>query len=314
MASGSSIWRRSPILPWWSRRSPGWWGARAAGAAFLAALTTFLGARSVLLVVDNLEQLLAAAADLDALLAGDLKLTVLATSREPLPTAPGAGGRGAAPAGARRGSCVLDRRQPDGDARHPIVRGACSGRGRELRAVAGQCGGRRRAEPPPGGAAPGGGAGGRPHPAVRAGGAAGADAPEPGPAPLGGARRATPPSLAARHPRLELRPPDGAPAGPLPSPGVFAGGFTLDGAEAVFTGDVSGADDGAGDGLFTGAPSRRPTPGGAGRPGCWSLTASCSQSTQSWTSRATACWRRCASSAWSNWRRPAKRRRCGVGT
>ena len=62
---------------------PGGGDARAAGAASLVALTTFLGARSVLLVVDNLEQLLAAAADLDALLAGDPKLTVLATSREP---------------------------------------------------------------------------------------------------------------------------------------------------------------------------------------------------------------------------------------
>src|SRR5262249_53331605 len=31
---------------------------------------------------------------------------------------------------------------------------------------------------------------------------------------------------------------------------VFAGGFTLEGAEAVFTGEVPGAEDGAGDGLF----------------------------------------------------------------
>ena len=50
----------------------------------LAALTTFLEERSVLLVVDNLEHLLPAAADLDALLAGVPNLTVLATSREPL--------------------------------------------------------------------------------------------------------------------------------------------------------------------------------------------------------------------------------------
>ena len=55
MASGSSIWRRSPIPPSSCRRSPGWWGARAAGAGSLEALTTFLGERSVLLVVDNLE-------------------------------------------------------------------------------------------------------------------------------------------------------------------------------------------------------------------------------------------------------------------
>ena len=59
-------------------------GCPSSGAGSLAALTTFLEARSVLLVVDNLEHLLAAAADLDALLAGVPKLTVLATSREPL--------------------------------------------------------------------------------------------------------------------------------------------------------------------------------------------------------------------------------------
>ena len=41
---------------------------------------------------------------------------------------------------------------------------------------------------------------------------------------------------------------------------VFAGGFTLDGAEAVFTGDVPGADDGAGDGLFYRHPEPPPRP------------------------------------------------------
>ena len=41
---------------------------------------------------------------------------------------------------------------------------------------------------------------------------------------------------------------------------VFAGGFTLDGAEAVFTGDVPGADDGAGDGLFFRRPEPPPHP------------------------------------------------------
>ena len=41
---------------------------------------------------------------------------------------------------------------------------------------------------------------------------------------------------------------------------IFAGGFTLDGAEAVFTGDVSGADDGAGDGLFYRRPEPPPRP------------------------------------------------------
>ncbi len=41
---------------------------------------------------------------------------------------------------------------------------------------------------------------------------------------------------------------------------VFAGGFTLEGAEAVFTGDVPGADDGAGDGLFYRHPEPPPRP------------------------------------------------------
>jgi DNA-binding CsgD family transcriptional regulator len=41
---------------------------------------------------------------------------------------------------------------------------------------------------------------------------------------------------------------------------IFASGFTLDGAEAVFTGDVSGADDGAGDGLFYRRPELPPRP------------------------------------------------------
>ena len=50
----------------------------------LEALMAFLGERSVLLVVDNLEHLLPAAADLDAMLRVVPNLTVLATSREPL--------------------------------------------------------------------------------------------------------------------------------------------------------------------------------------------------------------------------------------
>jgi non-specific serine/threonine protein kinase len=41
---------------------------------------------------------------------------------------------------------------------------------------------------------------------------------------------------------------------------IFAGGFTLDGAEAVFTGEVPGADDGAGDGLFYERPMPPPRP------------------------------------------------------
>ena len=41
---------------------------------------------------------------------------------------------------------------------------------------------------------------------------------------------------------------------------VFAGGFTLEGAEAVFTGHVPGADEGAGDGLFYRHPEPLPRP------------------------------------------------------
>ena len=41
---------------------------------------------------------------------------------------------------------------------------------------------------------------------------------------------------------------------------VFAGGFTLDGAEAVFTGDVPGADEGVGDGMFYRHPEPPPRP------------------------------------------------------
>ncbi|HEX6668280.1 MAG TPA: LuxR C-terminal-related transcriptional regulator, partial [Gemmatimonadales bacterium] len=41
---------------------------------------------------------------------------------------------------------------------------------------------------------------------------------------------------------------------------LFAGGFTLDGAEAVFTGEVPGADAGAGDGLFYRRPEPPPRP------------------------------------------------------
>jgi non-specific serine/threonine protein kinase len=48
------------------------------------ALTAFFGERSVLIVLDNLERLLPAAADLDALLGASPNLTILATSREPL--------------------------------------------------------------------------------------------------------------------------------------------------------------------------------------------------------------------------------------
>jgi serine/threonine-protein kinase PknK len=49
-----------------------------------AALTEFLAERRILLVADNLEQLPSAAADLDALLRDCPRLTILATSRQPL--------------------------------------------------------------------------------------------------------------------------------------------------------------------------------------------------------------------------------------
>jgi non-specific serine/threonine protein kinase len=54
------------------------------GQALPEALTTFFGEQSVLLVLDNLERLLPTAADLDALLGASPNLTILATSREPL--------------------------------------------------------------------------------------------------------------------------------------------------------------------------------------------------------------------------------------
>jgi predicted ATPase len=54
------------------------------GQASLDALEAFVGECDVLLVLDNLEHLLAAAPTLEALLAACLRLTILATSREPL--------------------------------------------------------------------------------------------------------------------------------------------------------------------------------------------------------------------------------------
>ena len=81
----------------------------------LEALTTFLGERSVLLVVDNLEHLLPAAADLDALLAGGPQPHDPGHQPRAAASAPGAGRRGRALAGARRRACGLDRRQPGGD-------------------------------------------------------------------------------------------------------------------------------------------------------------------------------------------------------
>ena len=96
----------------------------------LEALTAFLGERSVLLVLDNLEHLLAAAPALDALLAACPDLTILATSREPLRLRREqvVEVRPLPVPGAEHG--VLDRRQPGGDARRPAVRGARPGRGR----------------------------------------------------------------------------------------------------------------------------------------------------------------------------------------
>ena len=95
---------------------------------------------------------------------------------------------------------------------------------------------------------------------------------------------------------------------------IFAGGFTLDRAEAVFTGDVPGADEGAGDGLFTGTGAAARPPAALDDLAALVDHGLVQPLDRSWTSRATACWRRCASSAWSNWRRAAKRRRCGGGT
>ena len=97
---------------------------------------------------------------------------------------------------------------------------------------------------------------------------------------------------------------------------VFAGGFALDGAEAVFTGDVPGADDGAGDGLFYRAPGAAAAPaGGAGRPG----GAGRSQPRAAGRpGRGGAALPDAGDGArvrrWSSSRRAARRRRCGGGT
>ena len=96
---------------------------------------------------------------------------------------------------------------------------------------------------------------------------------------------------------------------------IFVGGFTLEGAEAGFTGVVPGADDGQVTGSFTGMRSRRPAPRRRWTTWRrWSITASCGRSAQSGRSRATGYWRRCASSGRSNWRRAARKARSGGGT
>ena len=97
----------------------------------LEALTTFLGERSVLLVVDNLEHLLPAAADLDAMLRESPKSHDPGHQPRAATTAPGAPLRGPPLTGARHRARGLDRRQPGGDPRRPAVRGAGPGRGRE---------------------------------------------------------------------------------------------------------------------------------------------------------------------------------------
>ena len=70
---------------------------------------------------------------------------------------------------------------------------------------------------------------------------------------------------------------------------VFAGGFTLDAAEAV-----------------AGAEPRTMSSTASSR---WSSKVSCGRCPASMTSRAIRCWRRCASSAWSGLRPPGKKTR-----
>ena len=99
---------------------------------------------------------------------------------------------------------------------------------------------------------------------------------------------------------------------------VFAGGFTLEGAEAVGGRDSARSDleAGAGDGLFYRhpmTPARSPTV-------LEDLAALVDHSLvqrvpgPAEQEPATACWRRCASSGWSGWGRAAKKTLGGAGT
>ena len=226
----------------------------------LAALTTFLGERSVLLVVDNLEHLLPAAADLDALLAGVPNLTVLATSREPLRLrreqvvevrplpVPGAEEASwtVANLAAMPAVQLFVMRAQAADARFELSPANAEAVAELSRRLEGLplavelAAARIRLLEPKALLA-------RMHQSLAL-------------------LRWEAPDLPPRHRSLHatldwsyalLTAHQQALFRRL---AVFAGGFTLDGAEAVFTGDVPGADEGAGDGLFYRHPEPPPRP------------------------------------------------------
>ena len=83
---GTWIWRRSPTPSWCRSRWPARWGCPTSRAApRWTRLLRFVRDRQMLVVLDNCEHLLDASAELVvALLSGAPRLTLLATSREPI--------------------------------------------------------------------------------------------------------------------------------------------------------------------------------------------------------------------------------------
>ena len=187
------------------------------------------GGRETLLLLDNFEHLLAGAPVVAELLAACPGLTVLATEPGGAPAV-----RGARvprpPAGAPRPPPAAGGGGPGALRGHPAVRRAGAGR------PAGVPAHRRRRRGgggdlrPPGRAPAGARARRRADQAAAAAGAAGAAGGRarrgrPAPAHRGRARRPGPPADAARHHRLESRPPHAGRAGPLPAPGGLRRGL-----------------------------------------------------------------------------------------
>ena len=256
------------------------------------ALAAFLGERSVLLVLDNLEHLLAAAPRPRRPAGGVPGPHDPGHEPRAAAAAPGAGRRGATLAGAwrrslRPGPSPTWRRCP------PSSCSSCAPRPRtpSFALSPANARGRGRAEPPPGRAAAGDGAGRGAHPAAASRRRC-----------WRGWSRAWPccagmrPTCPARQRTLRatldwsyalLTPEQQALFRRL---AVFAGGFTLEGAEAVFTGErARGGRRAQATGCSTGTRRHRPA-----RRRCWrtwprwSTTAWCSGSTaRSRRSRAT---------------------------